>query len=331
MKCACRQFPKGAAVCVRSWRGERLSRLDTQELKRRLGDVMVVLHRAELLAVLRDALRDTRLLLASRCVGFSQDGERVKALLVDGSDVEGDLLIGADGLYSVIRSQLFGSDKPRYAGYTGWRGITAFAHNRLTPGISLGRGAQFGQVPLKGGEQVYWFATKKLPEGESEMPGGRRPTLLTLFGKWHAPIADIIRSTDEEAIIRTDIYDRPPLRRWGEGRVTLLGDAAHAMTPDLGQGACQALEDAVTLARCLKGRSDPTFALRSYEARRIPRTNGVARASRLVGKIYQWENPLACYLRDRFFKSQFYASLQLRGLQRLANSSVESMEKGTLH
>ena len=109
----------------------------------------MVLRRAELLSVLRDAAFGAEIHLGARCVGFEQNERRAKAFLADGSSVEGDLLIGADGLHSVIRAQLFGPREPRYAGYVAWRAITEFEHGRLTPGISLGRGSQFGQVPLK--------------------------------------------------------------------------------------------------------------------------------------------------------------------------------------
>lgn len=158
---------------MRSWRGTILSQIDPRELGRQLGDLTVVLRRAELLSVLRDAAFGAEKRLGARCVGFEQNERRAKAFLADGSSVEGDLLIGADGLHSVIRAQLFGPREPRYAGYVAWRAITEFEHGRLTPGISLGRGSQFGQVPLKEINRVYWFATRNLSHrmhGTSENP-----------------------------------------------------------------------------------------------------------------------------------------------------------------
>jgi 2-polyprenyl-6-methoxyphenol hydroxylase-like FAD-dependent oxidoreductase len=124
--------------------------------------------------------------------------------------------------------------------------------------------------------------------------------LLRLFGSWHRPIGELIEATDENAILRTDIYDREPLgERWGEGRVTLLGDAAHPMTPNLGQGACQAIEDAVVLARCLGERGATAEVLRSYERLRSDRVAMVVRRSRRVGMVGQVKNPAICWLRDR--------------------------------
>ncbi len=279
----------------------------------------MVLRRAELLSVLRDAAFGAEIRLGARCVGFEQNERRAKAFLADGSSVEGDLLIGADGLHSVIRAQLFGPREPRYAGYVAWRAITEFEHGRLTPGISLGRGSQFGQVPLKEINRVYWFATRNLSHrmhGTSENP---KPDLLAVFARWHKPVAELIEATEERAILRTELYDRAPLKRWGRGRVTLLGDAAHPMTPDLGQGACQALEDAAVLTRCLENTNDPVSALRAYEDHRIRRANSFVRASRTFGRLFQLERNLACRLRDRFLKSAAYHRLQLNGLRRLAD------------
>jgi 2-polyprenyl-6-methoxyphenol hydroxylase-like FAD-dependent oxidoreductase len=239
-----------------------------RELGRQLGDLTVVLRRAELLSVLRDAAFGAKIRLGARCVGFEQNERRAKAFLADGSSVEDDLLIGADGLHSVIRAQLFGPREPRYAGYVAWRAITEFEHGRLTPGISLGRGSQFGQVPLKEINRVYWFATRNLSHrmhGTSEKP---KPDLLAVFAQWDKPVTELIEATEERAILRTELYDHAPLKRWGRGRVTLLGDAAHPMTPDLGQGACQALEDSAVLTRCLENTDDPVSA-RSGTAIRI--------------------------------------------------------------
>ena len=303
---------------IRSWRGRLLFQLDLQELRRTLGDLTVILHRAELLSTLRELAAAADIRLGARCIGFEQNEQRVKALLSDGTSIEGDLLLGADGLHSVVRAQLFGANKPRYAGYAAWRGVTQFEHNRILPGISLGHGSQFGQVPLKHAK-VYWFATQNLPQGSNRSCTNYKDDLLATFRRWHTPVLELIEATEEKVIIRTEIYDRPPLERWGEQRVTLLGDAAHPMTPDLGQGACQALEDAAVLTRCLEKPNDPVSALRKYESRRIRRANSFVLASRSVGRMFQLQGDLACRARDRFLRSPFYHRLQLNGLRRLAD------------
>jgi 2-polyprenyl-6-methoxyphenol hydroxylase-like FAD-dependent oxidoreductase len=166
---------------IRSWRGRLLFQLDLQELRRELGDVTVILHRGELLSTLRDLATAADIRLGARCIGLEQNGQRVKALLSEGAAVEGELLLSADGLHSVVRAQLFGANKPRYAGYVAWRGVTKFEHQRILPGISLGRGSQFGQVPLKQANRVYWFATKNLPPGRGPSGNCKGDLLETFF------------------------------------------------------------------------------------------------------------------------------------------------------
>jgi len=164
-------------------------------------------------------------------------------------------------------------------------------------------------------DRVYWYATSNAPEGERK-PGNEKAGLAKIFKGWHTPIESLIDATDESAIFRNDIYDRPGLNKWGEGRVTLLGDAAHPMTPNLGQGACQALEDAVVLARCLSGSPDTASALADYETQRIPRANWFVNQSRQVGTIGQWQHPIAVTLRNALIKL-LSPRMQERQLERI--------------
>jgi 2-polyprenyl-6-methoxyphenol hydroxylase-like FAD-dependent oxidoreductase len=241
----------------------------------------------------------------------------------DGREVCGAALIGADGIHSTVRAQLHGAREPRYAGYTAWRGVAPFAHPQLPIGVGIdtwGRGQRFGITHIGGG-RVYWFATRNTAAGEEDAAGGRKAELLTRFHGWHEPIEAVIEATEGEAILRNDIYDRPPLRHWGTGRVTLLGDAAHPMTPNLGQGACQAIEDAVVLAACLRDGATIPEALRSYESRRIPRTTAVTRRSRLTGWYGQRERPLECWLRDTLMQ-RLPPGLQRRQLETMIQFSI---------
>src|SRR5690606_15009716 len=119
-----------------------------------------------------------------------------------------------------------------------------------------------------------------------------------LYAKWHDPIADLIAETPTEAILHHDVYDIAPLSTWQDKRVILLGDAAHAMTPNLGQGACQAIEDGYALAQCLANHSPIDRALAQYQALRMPRTKQIMQQSRQIGLVGQLENPLICYLRN---------------------------------
>jgi 2-polyprenyl-6-methoxyphenol hydroxylase-like FAD-dependent oxidoreductase len=152
-------------------------------------------------------------------------------------------------------------------------------------------------LPIGNG-RVFWYATLNCTAGEQDREGERKKNLLRLFGSWRHPIGRLIEATDEGAILRNDLFNRPPVRHWGSVRVTLLGDAAHPPTPNLGQGACQALEDALVLAGCFSGQREPVAALRAYEARRAKRSASIIEQSALFGRIGQWEQPLLCSLRD---------------------------------
>ncbi|HMB07038.1 MAG TPA: FAD-dependent monooxygenase, partial [Isosphaeraceae bacterium] len=200
---------------------------------------ILLLHRAELLGALLDAAGREVVRLGAECVGLEQDAQGVRARFAAGHEARGDVLIGADGLHSAVRSALFGPAKPRYGGYAAWRAIARFDLDRLTPGETWGPGRRFGQWGMSDG-RAYWYATQTVAEGQGDPPQGRKRGLLDRYRGWHTPIGELVEATDESAILRNDIYDRPPLSRWGLGRATLLGDAAHPMTPDLGQGACQA-------------------------------------------------------------------------------------------
>lgn len=299
------------AVCVpgtsgeiRRWDGTFLAEISSRELERKYGAAHIAVHRADLQAVFLDALGRDAVQLGARCTSFEQADDAVRVCFSDGREVRGAALVGADGIRSSVRAQLHGKHEPRYAGYTAWRGVAPFSHPSLRIGVGIetwGRGQRFGVTHIGGG-RVYWFATRNTVEGEEDAAGGRKAELLARFRGWHAPIEAVIEATDDDAILRNDIYDRPPLKRWGEGRVTLLGDAAHPMTPNLGQGACQAIEDAVVLAACLRHNANVSEALRTYELRRIPRTTAVARRSRMTGWYGQQERPAICWLRDTLMK-----------------------------
>jgi len=290
--------------CILSWRGDILSETPMKALAERYGTPLMAVHRADLLAALLKAVGENVVQSGVACTGFRQDETGVRLQLAGVEEVPGDLLVGADGIHSSIRAQLFGAAKPRYAGYTAWRGIaysTPEGWNEQVTTETWGNGKRFGLVPLSQG-RIYWYATRNAPEGTPDPQTGRKERLLKLFSACHAPVADVIEATDEAAILHNDIYDRPPLAHWSKGRVTLLGDAAHAMTPNLGQGAGQAIEDALVLARCLATEPSVTSALQAYERQRLTRANTIVQRSHRLGQVFQWEGPLATRMRNSLFK-----------------------------
>jgi 2-polyprenyl-6-methoxyphenol hydroxylase-like FAD-dependent oxidoreductase len=254
----------------------------------------VAIHRADLHAVLLEQAGDVR--LDARVEHIEQDGSRVAVRDGAGVEHEGDLLVGADGLHSVVRTSVTDA-APRYGGYTAWRGVVprAAAAGELTE--SWGVGERFGLVDIGGG-RTYWFATKNAPEGQADEPGGRKAELVRRFGGWHAPIGATLDAVAESTILRNDVYDLAPLPTWHAGRVVLLGDAAHAATPGVGQGAAQAIEDAVVLASVLRGDGDVEVALQQYETTRQPRTKLVQHASRRMDRMAQLGNRIGSGLRN---------------------------------
>jgi 2-polyprenyl-6-methoxyphenol hydroxylase-like FAD-dependent oxidoreductase len=172
-----------------------------------------------------------------------------------------------------------------------------FVRPDLAPSETWGLGRRFGVVPMTDG-RVYWFATQNAKEGEQDESGQTKAHLRKLFDSWHEPVESILEATEESAILRNDIYDRDPIPQWSKDRVTLLGDAAHPTTPNLGQGGCQAIEDGVVLAVCLATIDNVKAALRKYETRRAPRVREIVLASRRVGTLAQLENPIFGFLRN---------------------------------
>lgn len=207
-----------------------------------------------------------------------------------------DVVVAADGLRSRTRASWPGDPGIRYSGYNAWRGVTVTPVDLLgAAGETVGKGRRFGLAPLADG-RVYWFGVVSMPAGTTfpdEYAEVRRR-----FAGWHAPIAEVIAATPPEAVFRTDINDLAgPLPTFRRGNTVLLGDAAHAMTPDLGQGANQALEDAATLTRLLEPLAtrrapDVSGALDTYDRLRRARTQPIAARARIVGQVLQSRNPL---------------------------------------
>jgi 2-polyprenyl-6-methoxyphenol hydroxylase-like FAD-dependent oxidoreductase len=274
---------------ILTWEGRELA-----QVPRDLLEGTIAIHRADLQRELAAAAGEVR--LGAEITALEQHGDGVVARGADGSEERGDLLVGADGLSSVLRSEI-ADVRPRYAGYTAWRGVSPVPvePGRLTE--SWGVGERFGLVDIGRG-RTYWFATKNAPEGEGDEPEGKKAEILRRFSGWHVPIAAVADTADEGAILRNDVYYLEPLPRWSEGRVVLVGDAAHATTPSVGQGAAQAIEDAAVLADRLASGGDLATALAEYEAIRRPRAEAVLKLSRRVDKAAQLASPLGWRFRN---------------------------------
>lgn len=280
--------------------GRTLQAQPAELIHDRYGAPMISLARWQLQEALLEHVGPDRVQLGRVATGYHQDGPGVELRFADGGTARADVLVGADGVRSAIRRQLLGDGPPRYRGDTSWRAIID-APQELRPVRSgfetFGPGPRFGMLPAAD-DKVMWFATEDRPHGEQDGPDVTE-RLLGTFGEWHHPIPLLISSTDVDRIVRADIYHRTPTRRWVDGRVALLGDAAHPMGPDGGQGACQAIEDAGVLADALADAGSVQRGLQAYERARRRRVAlivlGVAALSR-AGRMRQ---PALCAARDR--------------------------------
>ncbi|MEV5750773.1 FAD-dependent monooxygenase [Actinoallomurus sp. NPDC052308] len=294
---------------IRDVSGRWLSRTDTAELERRYGPV-VMIHRADLLDTLRRAVPAAALRTGATVTAVDTDGPRVRVEHTQGVS-HADLLIGADGINSTVRRSIWPqAAAPRYAGYTAWR-LVVETGPPSAGGETWGRGERVGISPLPGG-RTYLFGVASVPAGQRGADG-ELAELRRRFAHWHDPIPALLEAAAEDAVTRHDIYELPPLRSYATGRVALLGDAAHAMTPNLGQGANQALEDAVTLAALLDAHPTVPAALAAYDRDRRPRTQMIAERSRRIGVLAQSTSAPGRALRDRLMRL-IPASAMLRGL-----------------
>jgi 2-polyprenyl-6-methoxyphenol hydroxylase-like FAD-dependent oxidoreductase len=277
---------------IRDPDGTVVSATPLDRITRSAGPVLA-LARDDLHAVLLDALGPEPLVGGARAVSVIDEEDHAGVTLADGTSRTADVLVGADGLHSVVRAAVLDRPvEPVYAGVTSWRAIAPFDLGDGAGSIDTwGRGERMGLVPLPGG-RTYWFGTVTGPP--SPLEGASAQALLTeRFGDWHAPIGDVLAATDPDAIVRSELTELPWLSAWSHERVALLGDAAHAMLPNLGQGAAMAIEDAVILARELaRGRRDVETALDAYAAMRRPRVRRVVRDSARLARVAHSAGPL---------------------------------------
>lgn len=253
--------------------GRMLSRWQLKEFADALGAPAMAIRRPVLHKILATAANGS-VRAGSKVTGFETPDATVQAKLADGRVESGSVLVGADGIESVVRAQLHGAQPPRFTGLVIWRGVTEFDDDALPAGALLslwGKGTRFVAFRVAEG-MMSWEATRAGDADGTDPPEGPKAELLELFAEYRDPVRPLIEATDGRAIVRDDVCDRPPIGSWGAGPVTLLGDAAHPMTFAVGQGAAQALEDAVALSEAMAGGGAFEPALRAYERKRIRRT-----------------------------------------------------------
>jgi 2-polyprenyl-6-methoxyphenol hydroxylase-like FAD-dependent oxidoreductase len=282
--------------------GRVLNRADTTAFTERLGYDNLGILRADLQREMLRALPPSVVQLGHRLARFEQTDTHVTAFFENGTQATAETLIAADGIRSRVRRQLLPASQPRYAGYTCWRAmVQADIPGLPTTGSSetWGRAGRFGLVPVADG-RLYWFACLNSPAPNN--PAFRAYQVADLqrhFAGFHAPIPQVLAATTDADLLWGDLYDLAPLATFAFGRVLLLGDAGHATTPNLGQGAGMAVEDAAVLARCLcQGPADLPAAFRAFDQQRRPRTRRIVEQSRQLGMLAQFTPPWLAPLRN---------------------------------
>ena len=255
----------------------------------------VALHRADLQSTLLHALPASWIKLGHSLKSYALRKDKVVASFGNGEEIETDFLVGADGIHSRVRSELIGDAEPIYRGYTVWRGIASVPPYEIPPATAIevhGCGKRFGIGPVGDGRVGWWAAANAAEPATSHEHHveDAQHELLRLFKGWYPAVVELIEATLPQLILTTSAYDREPRRTWGDERVTLLGDAIHPTTPNLGQGGCLAIEDATVLARCFQKYGPTEAALRKYEGCRYSRTAAITKFSRYYGRVGQSED-----------------------------------------
>lgn len=263
-----------------------------------------VLRRSDLHKALSDSVAPGTVTLGAVVTGVTQSADEATVTFSDGSQFSTGVVIGADGLRSAVRTTLFGDRAPRYSGETCYRGMATLS---VTDTGMLrevqGRGLRCAVHPVDA-DHVYWWAARRSPAGIVEGPDERKEILQRLYAGWRGGFPEALELTPASAILKNDLFDRPPLAAWSVGRIALLGDAAHPTTPNLGLGGCMAIEDSLVLARAFaENDDDHTRAFAQYQAERQARTRRVVRTSAMFGRLGSFTNPAAIRVRETLMRA----------------------------
>ena len=287
-----------ASYNILDQKGNVLAEPDTKSISRKYQQDNFAIHRADLHQFLLSKIPNTQIHLGKRAVSFERVGEDIRVYFADGSHAYGQALLIADGVHSQLRQQLIPGSTPRYSGYTCWRATIDNSSIQLEKGTETwGTKGRFGMTPLVD-NRIYWYACINTEAQNPVLKNWTTKELLNNFSDYHTPIPTILSETKDSELIANDIIDIAPLQQLAFDNIILLGDAGHATTPNLGQGACQAIEDIAVLMDELQTAASITLAFQRFEKRRLERVNYICNTSWRIGKIAQWENPFLIGMRN---------------------------------
>ena len=283
---------------------------------------VICIHRADLHGILLKNI-DAKLYKNYTLKDLSHLENGQISLSFDNSETKVfDAVIGADGVHSIVRKHIIDDGDPIFRGYNIWRGVVKTNFDIGYASETYGKGQRFGIVPIKDG--VYgWWATRNEDYMEGDSPEDTKHKLNRLFGDWHYPISDLINNTEQ--ILKNSLIDRIPKKGWTKGKATLLGDAAHPTTPNLGQGGCIAIEGAYILAKSIQkyGLTKKTFE--RYEELQYPRSENIVNESLKLGKMGQLTNPVLIVLRNFVFKAM-PSSIAMKMIDKYFSYKVTSLK-----
>ncbi len=271
-----------------------ISAFDLKYFDEKYGVSNVAIHRADLQRILVDALQGSELFLGKALSGIIRKDEGFVLNFKDGTEVESQALIGADGIHSTVRRELFDENTIRDTGQICWRGVAKFElppKYRHELNEAWGRSSRFGFTQINS-EYIYWFAVLNDDQGEASSQN-----LSNYFTAYHPLVQQILKATPVSVIHEARLTDLKPMSNWVKRNVGLLGDAAHATTPNMGQGACQSIEDAYILGECI-GKYSFNEALQKYQTLRMPKARMIVNTSWTVGKLAHIQNPVLARLRN---------------------------------
>lgn len=284
-------------------KGNVISSLDASGFNRKHHVESVAIHRGLLHQALLQNIPASKIRTGKKAVSLQQNLSGVTVTFDDQSTLTGRALVAADGIHSVIRQSFFPSSVARYSGYTCWRGISRKHLKVIVEAVELwGPAGRFGYVPIAK-DMVYWFACKNASRSDQKMKAFTIDDLIANFSGYAEPVVDILKNTAPEELLWNDIVDIKPITQYAFDRVVLIGDAAHATTPNMGQGAGLGIEDAEQVAERIGNHPDNLQrAFREFERIRIPRATWIVNTSYNLGRLAQVENYLARKVRDMILR-----------------------------
>lgn len=285
---------------IADWKGNSLLMTDTERIRKSYNAENFAVHRADLHWFLLSKILAEQIHTNKKFVDLKNDEHKIEIRFKDGSSETFDFLIGADGVNSHVRQFFLPNSLPRYAGYWCWRGVVESKNQNFQKSVETwGEKGRFGVTPLTN-DRIYWYAciNSNLQDG---IPDLSLKELQKRFGNYHKIIPELLKISKEEELISNPIMDLKPIFNYHFDRVLLIGDAAHATTPNMGQGACMAIEDVAVLQDELMKNDFHTSCL-NFEKRRLKRTHYITKTSRNAGKVAQSENRIFNFIRNQTLK-----------------------------